>query len=131
MATMPFLTLANTFTDELAFQEGGINWGTDWWKLIIIAFCALLLVFLTIRLALYILRIVGVILCIVFAGAGAFLAWKLVPEHISGLLPESVAPYAPALAAFIAFIVCFALSAGVMMLIRKPAQPLPDGDDKK
>ncbi len=128
---MPFLTLANTFTDELAFQEGGINWGTDWWKLIIIAFCALLLVFLTIRLALYILRIVGVILCIVFAGAGAFLAWKLVPEHISGLLPESVAPYAPALAAFIAFIVCFALSAGVMMLIRKPAQPLPDGDDKK
>lgn len=128
---MPFLTLANTFTDELAFQEGGINWGTDWWKLIIIAFCALLLVFLTIRLALYILRIVGVILCIVFAGAGAFLAWKLVPEHISGMLPESVAPYAPALAAFIAFIVCFALSAGVMMLIRKPAQPLPDGDDKK
>ena len=128
---MPSLTLANTFTDELAFQEGGINWGTDWWKLIIIAFCALLLVFLTIRLALYILRIVGVILCIVFAGAGAFLAWKLVPEHISGLLPESVAPYAPALAAFIAFIVCFALSAGVMMLIRKPAQPLPDGDDKK
>ena len=128
---MPFLTLANTFTDELAFQEGGINWGTDWWKLIIIAFCALLLVFLTIRLALYILRIVGVILCIVFAGAGAFLAWKLVPAHISGLLPESVAPYAPALAAFIAFIVCFALSAGVMMLIRKPAQPLPDGDDKK
>lgn len=128
---MPFLTLANTFTDELAFQEGGINWGTDWWKLIIIAFCALLLVFLTIRLALYILRIVGVILCIVFAGAGAFLAWKLVPEHISGLLPESVAPYAPALAAFVAFIVCFALSAGVMMLIRKPAQPLPDGDDKK
>ena len=128
---MPFLTLANTFTDELAFQEGGINWGTDWWKLIIIAFCALLLVFLTIRLALYILRIVGVILCIVFAGAGAFLAWKLVPEHISGLLPESVAPYAPALAAFIAFIVCFALSAGVMMLRRKPAQPLPDGDDKK
>lgn len=131
MATMPFLTLANTFTDELAFQEGGINWGTDWWKLIIIAFCALLLVFLTIRLALYILRIVGVILCIAFAGAGAFLAWKLVPGHISGLLPESVAPYAPALAAFIAFIVCFALSAGVMMLIRKPAQPLPDGDDKK
>lgn len=128
---MPFLTLANTFTDELAFQEGGINWGTDWWKLIIIAFCALLLVFLTIRLALYILRIVGVILCIVFAGAGAFLAWKLVPGHISGMLPESVAPYAPALAAFIAFIVCFALSAGVMMLIRKPAQPLPDGDDKK
>lgn len=128
---MPFLTLANTFTDELAFQEGGINWGTDWWKLIIIAFCALLLVFLTIRLALYILRIVGVILCIVFAGAGAFLAWKFVPGHISGLLPESVAPYAPALAAFIAFIVCFALSAGVMMLIRKPAQPLPDGDDKK
>lgn len=128
---MPFLTLANTFTDELAFQEGGINWGTDWWKLIIIAFCALLLVFLTIRLALYILRIVGVILCIVFAGAGAFLAWKIVPEHISGLLPESVAPYAPALAAFIAFIACFALSAGVMMLIRKPAQPLPDGDDKK
>ena len=128
---MPFLTLANTFTDELAFQEGGINWGTDWWKLIIIAFCALLLVFLTIRLALYILRIVGVILCIVFAGAGAFLAWKLVPGHISGLLPESVAPYAPALAAFIAFIVCFALSAGGMMLIRKPAQPLPDGDDKK
>ena len=128
---MPFLTLANTFTDELAFKEGGINWGTDWWKLIIIAFCALLLVFLTIRLALYILRIVGVILCIVFAGAGAFLAWKLVPGHISGLLPESVAPYAPALAAFIAFIVCFALSAGVMMLIRKPAQPLPDGDDKK
>ena len=128
---MPFLTLANTFTDELAFQEGGINWGTDWWKLIIIAFCALLLVFLTIRLALYILRIVGVILCIVFAGAGAFLAWKLVPGHISGLLPESVAPYAPALAAFIAFIVCFALSAGVMMLIRKPVQPLPDGDDKK
>lgn len=128
---MPFLTLANTFTDELAFQEGGINWGTDWWKLIIIAFCALLLVFLTIRLALYILRIVGVILCLVFAGAGAFLAWKLVPGHISGLLPESVAPYAPALAAFIAFIVCFALSAGVMMLIRKPAQPLPDGDDKK
>lgn len=128
---MPFLTLTNTFTDELAFQEGGINWGTDWWKLIIIAFCALLLVFLTIRLALYILRIVGVILCIVFAGAGAFLAWRLVPGHISGLLPESVAPYAPALAAFIAFIVCFALSAGVMMLIRKPAQPLPDGDDKK
>ena len=128
---MHFLTLANTFTDELAFQEGGINWGTDWWKLIIIAFCALLLVFLTIRLALYILRIVGVILCIVFAGAGAFLAWKIVPGHISGLLPESVAPYAPALAAFIAFIVCFALSAGVMMLIRKPAQPLPDGDDKR
>ncbi|GEM_PF-5773625 len=119
-----FFTLANTFTEELAFQEGTINWATDWWKCIIIGFSGLLFLFLCVKLALYILRIVGVVLCVAVGSAGAWVSKLLLSEKIAEYLPESAVPYAPVLASFLGFLVCFSVAVCVMMLIRKPAQPM-------
>ena len=116
--------LANTFTEELAFQEGGINWATDWWKCIIIGFSCLLFLFLCVRLALYILRIVGVVLCVAVGSAGAWIAKLLFSDEIAARLPENAAPYAPILASFLGFLLCFSVAVCVMHIIRKPAQPM-------
>ncbi len=117
------LLLANSFADDLAFQQEGIQWSTDWWKVLIIAFAVLLLIFLALRLALYILRLVGVALCLAFAGAGGWFSWRTLSVPLGGLLPASLHPYAAAIAAAAGFLLCFGLAAGLMALIRKPAQP--------
>ncbi len=125
------LFLANSFSDDLAFQPEGIQWSTDWWKLLILAFALLLLIFLTLKLALYILRLVGVALCLAFAGAGAWFSWRLLASPAKTILPESLHPYAAPLAAFAGFLLCFGLAAGVMSLLRKPAQPTPSPEARK
>lgn len=119
-----FFQLASTFTEELAFQEGQINWATDWWKCIIIGFSVLLFLFLCVKLSLYILRIIGVILCVVFGTAGAWVSKLLLTEKIAEYLPESAVPYAPVLSSLLGFLVCFVVALGIMMLIRTPAQPM-------
>ncbi|MGN0866633.1 MAG: hypothetical protein ACI4SG_03010 [Oligosphaeraceae bacterium] len=123
---MPPLLLANSLSDDLAFQPEGIQWSADWWKLLILAFALLLLVFLTLKLALYILRLVGVALCLAFAAAGAWFSWQMLAEPARSILPESLHPYAAPLAAFAGFLLCFGMAAGVMSLLRKPAQPPPE-----
>ncbi|MCQ2404346.1 MAG: hypothetical protein MJ202_11580 [Lentisphaeria bacterium] len=116
---------ANSFVEELAFGEDGIVLATDWWKLILIAFSALLFLFLLVRLALYIMRIVGVILCVAAGVAGGWLSKLLFAESLARRMPENGAPYASFLACVVGFLVCFAVAGGVMTMIRKPAQPLP------
>lgn len=129
--TFPFLSFANTVTEDLAFQEGGVDWTADWWKVIIIAFSALLFLFLCLRLALYILRIVGVILCVAAGVAGGWLAYALLGSRLAELVGENLQPYAPFAAAFAGFLVTFAIAAGVMSWIRKPAQPAKAADPEK
>ncbi len=126
---MAFLLLANSFAEGMAFQSDGVDWSVDWWKVLILAFGTLLLLFLAIRLALYILRLVGVILCLAFATAGGVLAWRLLPGAMESLLPEALAPFAAPIAAVAGFLVCFGIAAGIMHFIRKPAQPLSEKKD--
>lgn len=120
--------LANTFAEGMAFQSDGIQWSVDWWKVLILAFGTLLLLFLSIRLALYILRLVGVILCLAFAAAGGVLAWRLLPPTMESLLPDALAPFATPLAAVAGFLVCFGIAASILHFIRMPARPI---DEKK
>ncbi len=126
---MNFLLIANTFVEDMAFQSNGIQWSVDWWKVLILAFGTLLLLFLAIRLALYILRLVGVILCLAFAAAGGVLAWRLLPDAMESLLPDALAPFATPVAAVAGFLVCFGIAAGIMHCIRMPARPLPEKKD--
>lgn len=126
---MDFPLLANTFAEGMAFQSDGIQWSVDWWKVLILAFGTLLLVFLAIRLALYILRLVGVILCLAFAAAGGVLAWRLLPGAMESLLPDTLAPFATPLAAVAGFLVCFGIAAGILHCIRMPAQPINEKKD--
>lgn len=116
---------ANSFAEELAFGTGGINLSTDWWKLILIAFSALLFLFLLVRLALYIMRIVGVILCVTAGVGGGWLSRLFFTEILAQRLPENLVSFAPVLACFGGFLICFGIAGGIMTLIRKPAQPMP------
>lgn len=121
---MSAILFSGTIIEDLAFQEEGIVWATDWWKIIIIAFSALLFLFLLVKLALYILRIVGVILCVAVGGAGGWIAQLLLSEWLAERLPEDLQKYSPFLLGAAGFLLCFGFAAAVMTLIRKPAQPM-------
>ena len=111
--------------ETLAFQSEGVDWHTDWWKVLIIAFAALLFLALLLRLSLYIMRIIGVALCIAVGCAGGWIAKGLLSEVIAQNLPESAEPYAPLASGLIGFLVCFGIAALIMALIRRTARPQP------
>ena len=111
--------------ETLAFQAEGVDWHTDWWKVLIIAFAVLLFVALLVRLTLYVLRIVGVFVCVAVGGAGGWLAKGLFSEQFAESLPESAAPYAPVACGLAGFLVCFGVAAFIMRLIRRTARPQP------
>ncbi|MCQ2396946.1 MAG: hypothetical protein MJ106_04535 [Lentisphaeria bacterium] len=118
------MLFSGTIIENLAFQEEGIVWATDWWKIIIIAFSALLFLFLLIKLALYILRIIGVIICVAIGGVGGWLTQLLFSEKFAERLPERLQTFSPFIVGAIGFLICFGLAVAVMTMIRKPAQSL-------
>ena len=111
--------------ETLAFQSEGVDWHTDWWKVLIIAFAALLFLALLLRLSLYIMRIVGVVLCVAVGCVGGWIAKGLLSEVIAQKLPESAEPYAPLASGLLGFLVCFGIAAFIMALIRRTARPQP------
>lgn len=109
----------------LAFNENGIDWHTDWWKLLIVGFASLLFLFLLVKLTLYILRMIGVFLCIAAGAAGAYVTQAFLTQPLASRMPESLQRFAPIAAGLIGFIFCYCISAFIMAIIRKPAQAMP------
>ncbi len=121
---------ASDIADTLAFQGDSFVWQTDWWKAIIIAFSALLFAFLLIKLSLCLLRLVGVLLCLAFGILGGYIGVIVLNSHIAGWLPENAQRFAPIGSAVCGFIVFYAVGAGIMSLVRKPAQPAGKEESK-
>ena len=109
----------------LSFSPDGIDWHTDWWKLLIIAFAALLYVALLVKFSLYVLRLIGVLVCVGIGSIGAFTAKSLLTKYFEEWLPIQLEQYAPVLSALLGFMLCFGVATFVMTLIRKAAQPPP------
>ena len=127
---LPALARADSLMEELALDPDGVNVGADWWKYILIALSGLLVVYLAIRLTLYILRLVGVLVCIAVGAAGAYFAQLLNPR-LEAFMPESVQRFTPFVSGLIGFLVCYAVGTLIMMFIRKPAAPLRDSSRDK
>ncbi|MBP5300127.1 MAG: hypothetical protein J6Y80_01860 [Victivallales bacterium] len=117
--------------DTLAFQSENVDWHTDWWKVLIIAFAALLFLALLLRLALYVLRLLGVAVCVAVGSAGAWVAKGLFTEQLAQSLPPSAEPYAPVACALAGFLLCFGIAAFIMKCIRKTARPVPQAPPEK
>lgn len=116
---------AEGLADELALDPKGVNLSADWWKYILIALAGLAIVYLAIRLTLYILRLVGVLVCIAVGAVGAYFAQLLNPR-LGAFMPESTQRFTPFVSGLIGFLLCYALGTLIMMLIRKPAAPMRD-----
>ncbi|MBQ4480769.1 MAG: hypothetical protein II943_09035 [Victivallales bacterium] len=114
----------------LAFSPDGVDWHTDWWKILIISFATLLYVALLVRFSLYILRLVGVLVCVGIGVLGALVAKSLLTDYFAEWLPTSLNQYASVISALLGFLLCFGVSTFVMMLIRKAAQPQKSPDAK-
>lgn len=108
--------------DWLSFSPDGFVWQNDWWKVLILALGALLVIYLTVRLGLYIARIIGVIICLLAACAGAYVGGQLLGPMLAEILPESCQRGAPFLAGIGVFVVIYAIGMLLMAMIRKPAK---------
>lgn len=97
----------------------------DWWKWLLIAFSTLLLLYLAVRLSLYIFKIIGAILCVICGIAGGYFAQALLNPWLLEHLPGNYARFAPVASGLAGFAVCYGLAALIMLVVRKPAQPLP------
>ncbi len=121
---------AEGIADELALDPEGVNFSADWWKYILMALAGIAILYLAIRLTLYILRLVGVLVCIAVGAMGAYFAQLLNP-CLGAFMPESVQRFTPFVSGLIGFLVCYAAGMLIMMLIRKPAAPLRDSSRDK
>lgn len=119
---LPYWLLCD-ITETLSFSQDGVDWHTDWWKLLIIAFAVLLYVALLVKLSLYILRLVGVLICIVIGGLGAWTAKTMFTDFFAEWLPASMASYSPILSGLLGFLLCFGVSTFILTLIRRAARP--------
>jgi len=122
---LPTYALFCDLNETLAFHSEGIDWHTDWWKVLIIAFAALLFVALLVRLTLYVLRIVGVFICVAVGAGGAWLAKGLFTEQLAQRLPPEASTYAPVACGLAGFLLCFGIAAFIMRMIRRTARPQP------
>jgi len=113
----------------LSFNPEAINWGTDWWKLLIIAFSVLLLAYLCIRLALYVLRMIGVVVCLAVGVLGGYVA-QIFNGALAERVPEEMGRFANVATGLAGFVICYGIAVLVMMLIRKPAQPMQQPKEK-
>ena len=121
---------AEGIADELALDPEGVNFSADWWKYILMALAGIVILYLAIRLTLYILRLVGVLVCIAVGAMGAYFAQLLNPR-LEALMPESMQRFTPFVSGLIGFLICYAVGTFIMMLIRKPAAPLRDSSSDK
>ena len=121
---------AEGFADDLALDPEGVNIGADWWKYILMALAGIVIFYLAIRLTLYILRLIGVLVCIAVGAVGAYFAQLLNPR-LEALMPEEVQRFTPFVSGLIGFLLCYAAGTLVMMMIRKPAAPLRESKGGK
>ncbi|MBR6470290.1 MAG: hypothetical protein IKS83_00705, partial [Victivallales bacterium] len=112
--------------EVLAFSQDGVDWHTDWWKILIIAFAVLLYVVLLVKFSLYILRLVGVLVCVIIGGIGAWTAKALLTSYFAEWFSAALKPYAAVLSGLLGFMLCFGVSAFVLTMIRKAARPQPE-----
>jgi hypothetical protein len=111
--------------EVLSFHGEQIDWHTDWWRLLIIGFAGLLFLYLLIRLALYLFRLLGVILCLAFGALGAYIDILLFADRLAPHVPEEVRRFTPIAVGMMGFVLFFAIAALIMRMIRKPVQALP------
>jgi glycopeptide antibiotics resistance protein len=111
----------SALTEALALTG---DYRLDWWKWLVIGFAALLLLYLVIRLSLYIFKIIGAIMCVACGVAGGYLAQAILNPVLAERLPENATHLAPIISGAIGFLVFYGLAATIVLLIRKPAQPL-------
>ena len=121
---------AEGFADELALDPEGVNLSADWWKYILIALAGIAIIYLAIRLTLFILRLVGVLVCIAVGAVGAYFA-QLFNPRLEAFMPESAQRFTPIASGLIGFLLCYAVGTLVMLLNRKPAAPLRDSSRDK
>ncbi len=121
---------AEGIADELALDPEGVNFSADWWKYILMALAGIVILYLAIRLTLYILRLVGVLVCIAVGAMGAYFAQLLNPR-LEAFMPESVQRFTPFVSGLIGFLLCYIVATMVMMLIRKPAARLQESSHDK
>ena len=112
--------------ETLAFSPAGFDWHTDWWKALLIAIGGLLCLLLALRVSMLIMKLVGVMLCILVGITGGFLGRQLLTGQIEEMLPESLGNCAPWFAAILGFMVFYLIAAFLLYLIRKPAQVAVD-----
>ena len=89
-------------------------------------FGPVLLLYLAVRLSLYIFKIIGAILCVACGVAGGYLAQTLLNPVMRARLPENAQYLAPVISGAAGFLLCYGIAAAVMMMVRKPAQPMPN-----
>lgn len=113
----------NALNDAMALTG---DFRIDWWKWLLIGFAAVLLLYLAVRLSLYIFKIIGAILCVACGVAGGYLAQALLNPVMRARLPENAQYLAPVISGAAGFLLCYGIAAAVMMMVRKPAQPMPN-----
>ena len=116
---------AQEIVDVLSFPGEQIDWHTDWWRLVIIGFAGLLFLYLLIRLALYLFRLLGVLLCLAFGAFGAYIDILLFADRLAPKVPEEIRRFTPIAVGMLGFTLFFGIAALVMKMIRKPVQALP------
>ncbi|MBO7742528.1 MAG: hypothetical protein J6S21_08245 [Victivallales bacterium] len=114
------------FLDFLSFSSDGIVWQSDWWKVLVLALGVLAVIYLTVRLGLYIARIIGVIICLAGATAGGYVGGRLLGPMLAEKLPESIASGAPFLAGLGCFVIIYLAGMLLLALIRRPARKSED-----
>ena len=116
---------AQEIADVLSFHGEQIDWHQDWWRLLIIGFAGLLFLYLLIRLALYLFRLLGVLLCLAFGAFGAYIDIVLFTDRLAPHVPEQIRRFTPIAVGMLGFTLFFAIAALIMRMIRKPVQALP------
>ena len=116
---------AQEIADVLSFHGEQIDWHQDWWRLLIIGFAGLLFLYLLIRLALYLFRLLGVLLCLAFGALGAYIDVVLFTDRLAPHVPEQIRRFTPIAVGMLGFTLFFAIAALIMRMIRKPVQALP------
>ena len=135
LSVICFLTslplLADGLAEELSLDTEKVNISADWWKYIIIALSALLVAYLAIRLTLYVCRLVSAIVCMAVGVLGAYFAQAVLNPWLADRMPGSVQQATPVVSGIIGFLCCFLVAAGIMALLRKPAEPSESGRKRK
>ena len=101
----------SSITAALEFDENGLNWRRDWWKVSLAALVAVLTLLLLLHAARIILKFVSLLICAILALIGAFFLQGITLPYIQEYAPQSLTNFISAeyLALFLLFIVCFCI----------------------
>ena len=115
------LVAADGIADELALDPDGINVGSDWWKYLVMALGVILVVYLLIRLTLFVMRLIGVLICLAAGVVGGAFA-QIFNASLETRLPDSIQRFTPVISGLAGFLLFFMIASLVMSIIRKPAE---------